>query len=589
MEENIADFFIIRKATSCFESNVVELILTMSTSEAMDVVRCAVCKGRKTKLPAINICKTCNLELCEQCITVHLTHSDQTNGHNILDIRYRHSESVANSVICEKHKQDCVMYCNLCHIPVCTKCLELRVHGNHELVQILRAVQSIKEKLTMDNKELEECFTPAYERVISRLKYGLSSQKECHKQNRDYIERQGRRFHKELEEIIETELNEARENEKRDTETFGNLISDMEGILLKIKQLINDNREIHEEMNISNFFKHKNNNEKEKFRVIPRTFEITAPSFSPGRIDKQRLQQMFGALTKSIKRTKSPQKITSTITTYQDKEHLKAPEVTRLWHTGAEMNVSPKVCCLNKSRNCFVRSGSHIKCFNETGENVSVHKLKSHFLIDITVSKDNHLIYSDYREKRINMIKDDAINTIVQLKDWKPLAVCCCFNDDLLVTMQSDDETESKVCRYSGGSFKHEIQYGDDKSPLYSNPLFICENTNLDICVSDFERNAVVVVDPSGGFLFNYTGGKAFENNEYKFRPRGLACDSLKHILVSDDLNSTVHIINHNGHFLQFIDNCGLQSPQDLSISDNDELYVVVNHEDILKVISYLA
>lgn len=116
----------------------------------------------------------------------------------------------------------------------------------------------------------------------------------------------------------------------------------------------------------------------ETFREIPALFELTASTFSPGKIIPEQLQEMFGELSKSIKKNKEPQSIISKI-------------------------------------------------------------------------------------------------SLITLNGWKPLAVCCSSKDDLLVTVQTDDEKENKVVRYEGSKALQEIRYKDHNIALYSNPLFICE------------------------------------------------------------------------------------------------------------------
>ena len=63
--------------------------------------------------------------------------------------------------------------------------------------------------------------------------------------------------------------------------------------------------------------------------------------------------------------------------------------------------------------------------------------------------------------------------------------------------MISDDGKQTKVMHYSGSTEKQSIQWDDRGKPLYSSDgtKYLSENRNLDICVADFNANAVL----SGG------------------------------------------------------------------------------------------
>lgn len=107
----------------------------------------------------------------------------------------------------------------------------------------------------------------------------------------------------------------------------------------------------------------------------------------------------------------------------------------------------------------------------------------------------------------------------------------------------------------------------------------------MDICVADHNKGAVVVVIEVGTFRFKYTGLPC--TSDMSFQPFGINTDNQSRILTVDLNNNRIHIIDHNGQFLRYIDNCNLHCPWYSCLDTKDNLFMAENGSGKLKKIQY--
>ncbi|XP_061182384.1 uncharacterized protein LOC133190713 [Saccostrea echinata] len=211
-----------------------------------------------------------------------------------------------------------------------------------------------------------------------------------------------------------------------------------------------------------------------------------------------------------------------------------------------------------------------------------------------SVMGDGQLIYID-RDYNINVLsRDNKTKTtlISKSEPWRPHCVFCSpFSGDLLVGNGIYDTnkgryTEAKVTKYSSsGQELQTIQHDKTGQKLYSEPLYITENRNRDVIVSDYLQG-VVVTDSRGNHRFSYTGAPS----KSRLWPRGICTDALSHILVCDPFNNAVQIIDKNGHFLSLLltEGEGINRPRSLSYDEKTQtLWIGSRDTNILSVFKY--
>nr|XP_022307781.1 uncharacterized protein LOC111113782 [Crassostrea virginica] len=211
---------------------------------------------------------------------------------------------------------------------------------------------------------------------------------------------------------------------------------------------------------------------------------------------------------------------------------------------------------------------------------------------DISVTRGRELIYSDYNSGTVNIVRHGKSETLITAprvcRLWR---FCCTRSGDILVHMYKGTgyQPKNKIIRYQGQNIKQEIYKDGQGNPIFKDgdySMFMSENNNRDVCISDVNADTVADVDKTGRIRFQYDGSPA--RREWLFRPREIVTDALSQIIVSDNNNNCLHILDQNGQFLRCVDNCGLEGPYGLSVDSEGRLWVGLLYTGVIKVINYM-
>ena len=263
---------------------------------------------------------------------------------------------------------------------------------------------------------------------------------------------------------------------------------------------------------------------------------------------------------------------------------------------GADKKLS-SVVCLNDDElwTCYTDHNTMIR-YNLRGEQEAEEETSSgQKTYDITVLQGN-LVYTVSNSRKINIIERETrvLGELLKVAQrWIPQGVCSTRSGGLLVIMKRDFIRETRVVRYTYMYNRDRRMQSiktiqsDGQGPLYSFGYYkyLAENRNGDICVADSDANAVVVVNEDGNLRFRYTSH--FSIDMGAFTPRAITTDSQANILTTDWVNHCVHIIDRDGQFLRFIDNCNLQRPYGLCVDSTDNLFVAEWSTRRVKKIQY--
>ncbi|XP_052679900.1 uncharacterized protein LOC128160606 [Crassostrea angulata] len=553
-------------------------------SSAQDVHRCALCETAIAQ----SYCDFCHVNLCKPCIGEHIL--DGYDKHKVVPFQQRKSTLIYPK--CKTHTfKHCKFKCKNCeNFLVCSSCVASEQHGGHRFEKLSDIYKTKKETIDNDSKELVNCISPSYEEISLDLENQLANLDGGYERIRTEISKQGDQWHKEINCIInrmKTEINEIKMKHRDDLQKQLDEIRKTQSLIKQTFQALGDIQESTEVIKTIEY-----RSQVRDFSKLPHMVQVSLPTFIPKPIDHEKMYSLFGHFTLFSTDTKEN---TSSLNLQNTsvREILNEPELVVTLKTESYNNYPRNVTCLRDDKIWANDETDNIHCYTINGTILQTIKTKSGTLAyDIAVDSSGNLLFLD-GTNTVYIVKNGQTEELIIFQGWLPSKMCVTSTGDLLVTMYSYciDMTQSKVVRYSGSTEKQAIQFDDEDKPLYSGNSkikYITENRNHDICVSDWAAGAVVVVNQSGKSRWRYKHHPSVIKNK-PFKPFGITTDSQSHILTADRDNHCIHILDQNGQFLRYIDNCDLKDPYGVCVDNDDHLLVCeYNRNGNIKKMKYL-
>lgn len=549
---------------------------------AQDVLRCDQCDALVPKL----YCDICHHNLCKNCVGEHLL--DESKKHNVVPFKNRRSTVLYP--ICQKHTtRQCELFCEQCASPICSSCVSSRDHNRHKFLDIFDSLERQREDLQKDLHELETYIYPRYQQMASNIIARKADLCQNSQKLTIDLNKQREIWQQEIETVISNLKSNADEMETKQLGLLNNQEDKISRTISEITQNIIDLKKLLDSSDMC-LLVHEYKSRNAEFRKFPPQCKVSLPIFSPLPIDTEQVQKQFGTLSPFSLKTEEHVYVNEDANSDvipSGSPLLDVPQIRTTINTAIGHSFINSVACLSEEEIWTCGVDSTMKLHNLQGQLLKSIETKSGYVpSDIAVTRDGSLVYTDPDDRTVNMVKNTKPKEVIRQQGWRPRSVCVAMSGDLLVIMLSDDNRRTKVVRYSGSIKKQTIQFNDKGQPLYSSghtKKCITENKNLDICVSDYMAGSVIVVDQTGNLRFTYNGPPT----KRQFDPIGVATDDQSRILTADGNDYRIHIIDQNGKFLRFIDNCHLQNPCDLCVDTKNNLFVAEKRTGKVKKIQY--
>lgn len=547
---------------------------------AQDPVRCSLC-------PEVVVihCGSCQVNLCAQCLSTHIDRNKSLK-HEIVPYTSQLVKPEAEIQKCQDHpKQQCDLFCQDCSVPICSRCLTGN-HKRHGAVDLEEICETTRSTVKEDLEELRK-FRKEYEKVVGESKEELAKYIEESDKERDSLKELGKQWHQMIDKVIDKVGKDMDEIIQSDTKCLQDNTEEIQSALQDVKDSIKANEDILQDDRFTRLLSYASKNDA--FRIIPSRPAIKTAKIVPVNVKEGDIIPKLIHFQRSI-RTKLPGyslNKTGDVSSISTKSLLPEPELIATVKTNCKQL---KGICHNEDDRVWVYGTDEIlREVDITGTVQNcITAISKNSQKDIAKNKMGEIVFSHLSDECVNIVREGKISKLLDLSGWIPFGVTFNADDDLMVCMRREDYQESKVGIFSQGKLKKEIQFDETGKPLFSasrNNMYIKENANRDICVSDWNACAVIVLKSSGELRFRYTGN--LSRSFKQFYPHGIVTDNYCRILVVDRKNDCLHVIDRNGKFLTYI-TCSLQDPYVLSIDPDENVWVGEYDTGCVKVIRYL-
>ncbi|XP_078328823.1 uncharacterized protein LOC144623851 isoform X1 [Crassostrea virginica] len=557
--------------------------MATSTSWVQDVITCDLCNK-----PTQQFCNSCQVSLCSDCVSKH-TDAFKSMSHEIAPFLDRKTQLVLPA--CQIHSgQRCEVNCKECNTPVCIKCIGFGPHKGHDVEELTETHENKIRKIKSDTEEIQVKLIPKYQKEDVEIGKKISKTKS----KIDDLGMESRKlrklWHQEVDNIFDKIDSLSQSLTEKNLNAFQEYHNKIRDLISEMNTLVKQNEKLFNLNKLSevNEYQSKLN----EYQDFPEHVDLELPSLRSNIDQGKELIIEIGGYRATLKQMSQPSlstdvsRLTTGIGKLMDKVRVIATIPT---------NYKPLygVACVWGTEAWIFGQNKTITRIDMQG---TVRDTVTTTCLDwpdgISVTRERELIYSDANNRTVTIVRHGKSETLITTpQGWTPWRVFCTRSGDILVNVYEESglQLKNKIIRYQGQNIKEEINKDGQGNPIFKDgvkTLFMSENNNGDVCVSDSNDGTVVVVDKTRRVRFRYDGTPA--RTKKSFAPRYIVTDALSQIIVADIDNYCLHILDQNGQFLRCVDGFGLMKPGGLSADSEGRLWVGSLDTGEIKVIKYL-
>lgn len=552
-----------------------------NSTKAQRIKLCDFCQD-----PVQNFCRACKNGLCSNCTANHFL-LRPSEVHDIVPYRYGTGNRQFSCRCACLSSERPIYYCFDCCNPFCVKCEN--VHDEHTSGCVSEHIHVLVDMLLGQNLELINNIIPWYQSAIDAILVKISDLPAKYSQCKGEINSHRHFLHECIDDIYDRTLEKVDLIESSHRENLLEELDKYRKQFISLNKVLRHNQDDLEDHKLL---------QSGKMRMIfenlmdpyPKLLEINTPLFEKNDdVLREKLEEIAGSLHEQTPKFTSsfivpPPRIsfeaTGTIIT--------APRQISV--LGAEFYCGDIVCEKGGTSWVCGLGSRHITQFDikrgKTGNLISVTSHPSF----LAINSLGHLFYSEFRDCSVKCVTHNIPETFTKTQGWQPRGIHCCMNDDVLVSEFSENLHHSRVVRYdTSGACLKVIEFQEEDAqqvPLFDNVLFICENKNGDIGVTEVDKSSVIVVKKTGQKRFEYNSHlRSRSYTECEFA--GIGSDSRCNFVVSDSKNFSLHVVDWQGKFLFEVLLGKIIAPKALCVDEEDRVWVTEARGSI-RVLTYI-
>lgn len=230
-----------------------------------------------------------------------------------------------------------------------------------------------------------------------------------------------------------------------------------------------------------------------------------------------------------------------------------------------------------------------VNLVTRNGEKIMTVETGNDFVCDMAASRSGQLLVSSYRGHHVKKLNTDghSFADIYKSDAGKEThGITVNHEDNVFVCVYEVYTSCLSIIQLDlDGNVKHTIKYDVThiKTSLLDHPVRIACNVNGHLILTEpYQR--VVAIDLTGQLMFIYSGQLG-----QPFNPHYAVSDKHGHILISDCVNSKIHILDREGTLKRFIspDDSDLKYPLGMSIDQSDNLWLCSYGNEKVVIVKY--